>query len=307
VNSGTPTPWPGANQTLSLAKKVLDSNFNVETAQLTAASNATAPTWNPAGTGSITNDASQQWLNAGPFSAAITAPWIWAYSGKDSVTGQISTASPLSLPVTPSNGNLPVIQGPGLDPNVWDTIVLWRTAAGGSTLLYDDEFPNPGAGTSWIYTDTNADPSSSTQTLPGELNPFIIAPINGTNNPPPANFVPMCYYLGRIWGYTGNILRWTNGPDTVVGDGNQSMSAVNQFTFPANGVMCWPTSIGLICYTLGDIWIVQGQGTPASPFYVSPFQTGVALASQDAFAVNGSTAYGMLTSGQVVSMDPGAG
>jgi hypothetical protein len=55
------------------------------------------------------------------------------------------------------------------------------------------------------------------------------------------------------------------------------------------------------------VWAVLGQGTSSSPFYVVNFQEGVGLANQDAFCVNGSTAYGMLTSGQVVSMDPGAG
>jgi hypothetical protein len=55
------------------------------------------------------------------------------------------------------------------------------------------------------------------------------------------------------------------------------------------------------------VWVLLGQGTDQSPFYMVNFQEGVGLASKDAFTVNGSTAYGMLTSGQVVSMDPGAG
>jgi hypothetical protein len=309
-NTGTAPAWM-ANATLSLTSRVMDSNNNVEVAQTTGVTGATV-TWNTGGVGSSTADNNQVWINLGPYSAAGTAPWQWAYSGKDSITGQISTASPLSAPLTLAAGQLPVIQGPGLPNPPYDTIVLWRTMQGGSTLFYDDEFPNPGAGQTWIYTDTNADPGidGTGKPLPstaGQINPFIAAPIAGQNNPPPAGFVPQCYYLGRIWGFVGNVLRWSAGPDTVVGNGDQSFPAVNEITFPANGVVCWPTSIGLICYTLGSIWIVLGSGTPSSPFYASMFQEGVALACQDAFAVNGSTAYGMLTSGQVVSMDPGAG
>jgi hypothetical protein len=52
---------------------------------------------------------------------------------------------------------------------------------------------------------------------------------------------------------------------------------------------------------------VLGQGTQSSPFYTVNFQQGVGLGGQDALTINGSTAYAMLTSGQVVSMDPGAG
>jgi hypothetical protein len=120
-------------------------------------------------------------------------------------------------------------------------------------------------------------------------------------------WTPQAYYQGRIWGFVNNVLQYSGGPATITGSGNESFPGLNQFTFPSQGVTCWPTSIGLICYTNSDIWVVQGQGTSSSPYYVVNFQQGVGLASQDALAVNGSTGYGMLTSGQVVSMDPGAG
>ena len=306
TNGGTPPAWPGATQTLSLAVKVLDPNANIEVPQRLASSGATAPTWGTA-SGSSTADASQLWVNQGPYSAATQYPWIWAYSGKNSITGAISTASPLSAPLSVAAGQLPVIQGPGLADPPWDKIVLWRTVQGGSLLMYDDEFPNPGAGQNWIYTDTHQDPSSASSPQAGQLNFLITAPINSSNNRPPAGFLPQAYYLGRIWGYVGNRLKWSGGPDTITGSGNEAFPPNNETTFTSTGVTCWATSIGLICYTQSDIWIVLGQGTANSPFYVVNFQQGVGLGSQDAFCVNGSTAYGMLVSGQVVSMDPGAG
>jgi len=302
TNIGTAPPWPGAAQALSLAQTIEDSNGNLQQPQRQGKTAAVAPTWQTA-TGSTTGDGtSQNWLNIGPYSPANTGAWKWAYSGKNSVTGHIGTASPLSFPLTVTQSNQAVIQGAGIpnDEQI-DTIVLWRTLQGGSTLLYEDEFPNPAAGafaSSWIYTDTTPDDG---------LNEFITAPIAQSNNPPLPGFTPQCYYLGRMWGYVKNKLVWSGGPDTLTGSGNEAFPPGNQFTFPSLGVACWPTSIGLICYTNSDVWVVLGQGTTNSPFYVINFQTGVGLANQDALTVNGSTAYGMLTSGQVVSMDPGAG
>lgn len=307
VNQGTPHNWPGAAQVLNLAPKIIDSNGCIQTPQQMGESGpGPAPTW-ATDSGSTTQDNSITWLNSGPFSKASTGAWVWAYSGKNSITGHISTASPLSQPLTVAQGKLAVVQGQGIANPEEDRIVLWRTMQGGSTLLFDDEFPNPGAGQTWIYTETNQDASSNSAANKGQINPLITAPIDNANDPPPVGFIPQCYYLGRIWGYLGNRLIYSGGPSTITGSGDASFPPLNQFTFPSSGVTCWPTSIGLICYTSGDIWVVLGKGTSSSPFYVVNFQQGVGLANQDAIAVNGSTAYGMLTSGQVVSMDPGAG
>lgn len=302
----TGAPWPGATQNVSNAVKVIDESGYIESATVQAKTGLTAPTSWATDTGASTKDGNQTWINGGPFAVAATEPWVWAYSGKNSITGDISNASPPSAPLLPTAGNLPVIQGQGLPEPPWDTIVLWRTAAGGSTLLYDDEFPNPGPGQTWIYTDTTHDPGAAGSSG-GTLDTTTTAPINNQNDPPPAGFLPEAYYLGRIWGYVNNQLRWSGGPDTTTGNGNATFPPVNQYRFPAKGVLCWPTSIGLICYTTSDIWAVLGKGTPDSAFYVVNFQAGIGMASADAFGVNGSTAYAMLTSHQVVSMDPGAG
>ena len=318
VNQGTAPGWPGGNQLLSLSAIVLDTNGNLETVQNLGESGAGPTiTWQTA-TGALTTDSSSNsinWLNGGPYSAANSGNWIWAYSGKNSITGQTTTASPLSQPMIVAAGMHPVVQGLGLDNPPWDTIVLWRTAQGGSTLLYDDEFPNPGPGQVWTYLDLNADPASSTAAQPGQLNPLILAPINGQNDPPPASFVPICFYLNRIWGFDGNVLMWSNGPDqgAVMGSGDQGFTGQHRFTLPSLGVMLWETSIGLIVFTNSDTFAVLGQGTydtngaPISPFYVVPFQAGIGILSPDAFDVNGSTAYMQLNSRQVISMDPGAG
>jgi hypothetical protein len=299
LNIGTAPAWPGAAQNLSLATKILDSNGNIQAPQLTGKTGSAAPTW-MMNVGESTTDGAQTWLLTQAFAPAATGAVQYAYSGKSSVTGQIGTASPMSDPITVTAGNQVVIQGDALPNPPADIIVLWRTLQGGSTLFYLDEFPNPGAPATWVYTDTTPDSG---------LNQLIPAPIAGQNNPPPIGFVPHAYYLGRIFGYTKNILQWSAGPNVLPGQGSgdQSFRSKDFFTLPSLGVTCWPTSIGLICYTLSDVWVLLGQGTDNSPFYMVNFQEGVGLASKDALTVNGSTAYGMLTSGQVVSMDPGAG
>ncbi|HEY2351076.1 MAG TPA: hypothetical protein VGH83_01115 [Candidatus Acidoferrum sp.] len=297
-NLGTAASWAtiGATQLVSTATTILDANGFLEKPQLLAKTGPgpAEPTWKAKG--AITQDNTMQWLNSGPYTPAGTGALLYAFSGKSSVTGHVGNASPVSQPTVLSVGNLPIVQGVGVPNPPEDRLIVWRTLPGGSTLFYLDEIPNPGAGQPWVYTDTNTD-----------VNELIQAPIAGENSPPPIGFIPQAYYLGRIWGYVGNILRWSGGPDSLTGSGDQSFPSKNNFNFPSLGVTCWPTSIGLICYTNSDIWAVLGQGTDQSPFYVVNFQQGVGLANQDALAINGSTAYGMLTSAQVVSMDPGAG
>jgi hypothetical protein len=299
-NMGTAPAWPGAAQNLSTATKILDSNGNVQTPQVTGKTGSAAPTW-MVDVGQSTTDGAQTWLLTQNFAPASTGAVQYAYSGKSSVTIHNGTSSPLSTSITVTAGNQVVVQGSGLPDPPSDVIVLWRTLQGGSTLFKKDEFPNPGPGATWIYTDTDISNQG--------VNELIQAPIAGENNPPPPGFVPQCYYLTRIWGFVGHILQYSNGPDEAgtAGSGDQSFNSANTFSLPSLGVKAWPTSIGLIVFTNSDVFAVLGQGTSSSPFYVITFQEGVGLASQDAFAVNGSTAYGMLTSGQVVSMDPGAG
>jgi hypothetical protein len=297
INKGTAPAWPGAAQKLSTKTTILDANGYLQQSQGFGETGAAVPVWET-DLGATTIDNGQRWINVGSFAPAMTAAVIYAYSPKNSITGHIGTASALSQPITVGPDYFAVIQGGGFADPQDDTIVLWRTVQGGSTLLYDDEFPNPGAGQSWIYTDTHAD---------RQLNELITAPISHSNDRPQAGFTPQCYYLTRIWGFVGNDLVYSGGPDTLTGSGNESFPPNNRFTFPSIGVKCWPTSIGLIVYTNSDVWAILGQGTANSPFYVVSFQQGVGLANQDAIDVNGSTGYGMLSSSQVVSMDPGAG
>ena len=300
INQGVAPAWPGATQTLSLSTQLLDSNNNVETVQHTGESGTSAPSWNIT-QGATTPDNATSWLNSGPYSPTNTGAWIYAYSFENSVSGQISTASPESLPIIVTADNLVVIQGVGSTDLQVDTIVIWRTVQGGSQLFYLGQIPNPGTPTNsgnWIYTDTIPDTS---------LNELIEAPIDGINNPPPTGLTALAYHLGRIWGAVNNLVYFSTGPDVTAGNGNESWSASNVFEFPDNVVRLFPTASGLIVFTTADIYIIQGLGTTTSAFFSAPMVQNIGLVSYDAFAINGGTVYLFTSDNQVVCIDPNSG
>ena len=239
------------------------------------------------------------WLNTGTAAPKSTTGRYYAYSYANSVTGHIGTASPQSALIKLLAGNYANVQGFGsADPQV-DTIIIWQTADGGTTLLEADRIANPGGGVPFTYNDSIADTA---------LNFESLAPIAGANNPPPAGFLPSAYHLGRIWGFVGNKLIYSGGPDTINGSGNEAFPPGNFFFMPESLTKCRATSIGLLIYGTANVYVETGLGTAASPFIPPPtFQEGVGLLSYDAECVNGSTAYLMTSSNRVISFDPGAG
>lgn len=291
--------WPGGGQTLSLATQVLDPNYNIETVQNQGKSGPSSPLPNWAtSTGGLTTDNQLTWSNSGNYAAPNTGAWIYAYSGQNSITGHISTASPLSPSIIQGAGQQVVIQGSGFSDTQVDTIVLWRTVQGGSTLFYLDTIPNPGAGQSWIYTDT---------TLDTALNILIEAPVDDANNPPPVGLQALTYHLQRVWGAVNNLVYYSDGPDVTSGNGNEAWSPSNVFEYTETVVRLFPTSSGLIVFTLSDIYIIQGLGTTASPLTSLPLLKDVGLSSYDALDINGSIVYMYTSDNQIVSLDPSSG
>jgi hypothetical protein len=252
-----------------------------------------------ADSGTITLALVDVWTNIGAFAPKSITGDYYVYAYKNSVTGHVSSASAKSALIMLRGGYFANVQGFGsADPQV-DTIVLYRTADGGSTLLELDEIANPGGGVPFTYQDTLTDV---------ELNFEVQAAINGANNPPLIGFVPSAYHLGRIWGFTKNLLLYSGGPDTLTGSGNEAFPPANVFAMPATITKLRATSIGLLIYTTSDIYIETGLGTSSSPFIPPPtFQEGIGLLSYDAECVNGSTVYMMTSASRVISLDPGAG
>jgi hypothetical protein len=287
----------GPSLNVSLAQTIDDANGNLEQISAAGESGATAPTWGTA-LGAVTADNTATWTNQGPYSAANTAAWTYAYAYKNSITQHVSTASPLSVQLILNANNQVVIQGPGSsDPQV-DTIVIYRTLQGGSTLFELVEITAPANGGTWTYRSTEQD---------SDLNTFIQAQIDSSNNPPPANLTALQYHDGHVWGFVDNVLQYSTGPDTLSGNGNDAWAPLNYFVYPALGTYLWPTSQGLVVFTVSDLAVVLGNGTAQTPFYSIPFQAGIGLLSADAIGINGSTAYMMTPNRRLLSLDPGAG
>jgi hypothetical protein len=305
TNTGTPPAWPGATQTLSLATTIVDSLGNIEQVQNLGKSGGSAPTWHTTN-GALTIDNTLSWLNTGPYSAANTGQWYWAYSGLNSITGEITNPSPTSQPLLLAVNNQAVIQGSGLADTQFDSIILWRTAQNGVTLLYNDQFANPGAGASWIFTDTTPD---------NLLNAFQAAPGSALTSalctPPPATATAPEYHAGRIFMVDGSFVRWSGGPDTTVGNGNSAMPSLNNFELPEQPIRLKSITLqggGLLVMCVANTYIILGNGTSSDPFLPPRmFMEGVGIVSYDAFCMRGSTIYGFSNRSKVFSFDPGNG
>lgn len=302
---GTAPAWPGAAQNLSTATTIQDANGNLQQPQVTGESAPGVPTW-AQDAGASTVDGTQTWLNAGPFSPANTGAWVWSYSGKNSLTGEISTAAPLSASLIVAKNKQAVIQGPGIpnDPQV-DTIVLWRTPQGQSTLMFEDQFPNPAIGAfagAWTYTDAIPDVSSNGGP---QLNPFIPAPVAHANDQPPAGFTGPVYHLGRVWGFTGNTVNYSGGPDTLAGSGASAFPPNNQITYQAKVLKLLPITVqngGMLVFTTSDIELILGTGTASNPFYPTRYADKICLLGYDALDVIGSEIFLMESNFKVSSI-----
>lgn len=297
-NVGPSFDWNriGPNQLVAVPSEVLDSNGDRQTTVISGVSGTTAPTWATT-QGALTTDGTVTWLNDGPLSPASTLSWVWAYAYKNSVTGNVSNASPVSIPLLQLLNNYVQIQGPRSTDSQIDTVVIYRSVQGGSTatLLYEDEIPNPASGL-WAYYDNSIDL---------DLNNLILANVALSASPPPTGVTKMTYHLGRIWGVVNNAVYFSAGPDSTNGNGNEQFPPANVFVFPDQVNRLYASSQGLFVFTVSDVYLIQG--TTTTSFFSVPFLTGLGLQNYNAWDVNGSTVYMFSSDYQVVSLDLGTG
>jgi hypothetical protein len=216
-------------------------------------------------------------------------------------SGHISTASPTTFVGPEPASSVNTITGLGsTDPQV-DTIVIWRTLDGGSDLFYLTELVAPpplgGDAQPWIFKDFLAD------TI---VNEFVSAPINNTNNPPPAGFLPMAYHFERIWGAVGNFVYASGGPDVVTGDPNESFSPDDYFEFPSPVTRIVPTATMILVFLTSDVYAICG-GPVFSTFFATPMVPGIGLLHYNALDVHGGVVYLFTSDNQFISMDPSGG
>ncbi len=305
TGSASPQQWStiGATQIVNNAPQIIGGGNIQQPIQL-GKTGATAPTWSPANGGNTT-DNGIIWQNQGPYSAANTGAWTYAFSGFNQVTNDVTTASPISAPITQAAGQQIVLQGTGVQA-VFDQIIIWRTPQEinnvQGTLIFDSAIPNPGPGSTWIFTDTLPDQG---------LNALIAAPIDSINNPPPAGFLPMAYHGQRIWGLVGAIIYFSGGPDILVGNGNDAYAPLNNFVLPEKGTRLKSVTVqggGLLCVATTNTYIILGNGTSNEP-YTPPqmYMERVGVLGYYEVDVVGSTFYAFTNCNKAVSLDPSAG
>jgi len=220
-----------------------------------------------------------------PTGGGLTPPGsVFLGSPIGSGTNAISTASPF-LQITGANtGAVFTLTGDySSDPQV-DTIVIWRSAdsASGSGAMFElTEIPNvPSlAGVKkWIFRDFL--PSVANGTFPG-LNILLPAPINGVNNPPATSFLPMVYNFQRIWGANGQVVPFSGGPDTSVGNPNEAFLGADNLPFLAPVIRLVRTSQGIVTFLTDSVEMIGG-GPQTSSFFSVTMSPGIGLGSYNA-------------------------
>jgi hypothetical protein len=307
-NAGPALSWSNLGSTptqlmyITTAANIVDPSGNLQTVFQQGPSGASPPVW---GTqqGALTPEPPfLDWLNTGPFAVPGTAPVIYGYAFASTDSNgdfiDISNMSPQSNALTVIQGNQVTLTGQGsADPQV-STIVLYRTAQGGSIFLYLDQIPNPPVGQQWSYIDNYTD---------AQLNTQIQAQVNGEGTPLPNNAGCLAYHLGRIFAAVNNVVYVSSGPDAVASGSSGNAGFDTTFTVQSKITRFWVNSLGLVVFTVRDAYIILGSGTPNDPLYIMVYIENVPLLNYDAFAVFLTTPYLLTGHGMVNALDPSSG
>lgn len=296
---------------------ITDPNNNQENPYRTGVSGTTIPTF-ATGINQLTNDNPNLiWINKGP--AASPAPgtlsafnggYQYAIALVNTMTDTVSNAGLLSVATgnfigaagIQVSGGLPPLAS--IDPQA-DYVAIFRTTDGQTT-----PFLIPGTLNSLYtvplsqyiqngYFDTTPDTG---------LDNLIEAPILGENTPPAEGAQNLTYHLSRIFFSIGNTVYWTTGPDTPVGNGIEGVLGTNVQVFPSLVKRLVPTTVGLFVFTVSDIYIIIGQGTPENPIQPAfPYLQGIGLLSYNALEINGSDIGFYTADKRFVLMNPSSG
>lgn len=320
---------PTASQPYGGAEVI--ANGDIQAIIQSGLSGASTPAWGAIGSNTVDFDATWYTIStASVNSLAWTSGYVYAYSYKSrtandfyvtaappgvanplgaalgSETGGISTASPVFTIAGGNTGAVNTISGIGsTDPQV-DTIVIWRSADGGgsSNMLELTEIPNPppinGQPQPWNFQDYL--PDSATSQYPG-LDILSPAPIADVNDPPPSNFIPMVYNFQRIWGAIGQIVGWSGGPDTLVGNPNECYNPSDEFPYLANIVRIIKNSQGLVTCTTDSIEFIGG-GPLTSTFYTVTLAPGIGLGNFNGADIYAGEIFFFSSDSQFKSINP---
>ena len=290
---------------------ILDTNGNLQVlGGGTGTSGATPPTWATT-IGAPTTDGGLTWFCLGAGIVLTTASIQYAFSTV-AIDGSVSTADPvamingpiLGVAMPPATGYI-TIAGKFVQDTQLAAINIWRTPQGQSVLILEDQIPIDlfYAGSGFTYGELGI-PDTSTNGG-GALNALIAAPVADANDSPPAGLTGMAWYLQRVWGFVGNKLYYSGGPDTLVGNGSTAWPPANVIPFIGAVVKVRPITVqngGLLVYTTSGIQIVLGTGTASNPFYDTVYCDKVNLGGYNVEDVLGSVIFLMEANLKVSSL-----
>lgn len=288
---------------------ILDSNQNLQWAQVGGTSGGSVPTWATA-VGSTTTDNTVVWTCLGPGVALAYKTTQYGYS-YHAIDGSVSTSSPAAYiqggilgPVSP-NGRLTYLQVigvPSTDTQV-DYFDIWRTAQGQATLILEDQMPADGLTGTFTYNELGIPDTSAAGG--GSLNPFIAAPVASANNPPPVGMTAPVYYQQRVWAIFENTVIHSGGPDTLVGNGNTAFAPLDEIPFASQPIKLFPVLVqngGLMVLTTGGVKIILGTGTTTNPYYSADYLELVNLSGYNAACIAYNQIFMMESNGKVSSL-----
>lgn len=300
---------------------ILDSNFNLQivTNGLGAAAGGAAPVWATV-IGNTTVDGGLTWTCLGPGVVLTTATvkYVFAFHAID---GSVSTASPIASIIGPilgaSNLNRSApwtylsFQSTWASDTQVDQIWMFRTAQGQSTPVFEDAVPIDNFTGGGAFYAELAIPDTSTNGV-AALSATVIAPTGHVNDPPPATATAPEYHVGRIWTIDGFFVRYSGGPDTITGNGNNTFPPLNFFQMPEQPIRLKSVTLqsggGLLVVCLSNTYIILGEGTANSPFTRPKiYMARVGAMSYDAVDMVGSTLYVFTNTNKMVSCDVGSG
>lgn len=285
---------------------ILDSNQNLQWVYngSGSASGSSEPVWATSIAG-MTTDGGLTWVCMGPGVEIATASVQYAYS-YHGVDGSVATASTPAyiqggiLGSPAAVGPYLAVQGVPTTDTQCDQIWIFRTPIGKTTLILEDQIPADYLTGTFTYDELGIPdvPVGSG----GALNAFIAAPIAESNNPPQSTMGAPVYHLQRIWGIVDNMVVYSGGPDTLVGNGNTAFPPLNEIPYPAQPIYLLPVTVqggGILVFTTSGVYIILGTGTPSDPFYTTIYYASVNLAGYNAIDVYNTAVFLMESNGKV--------
>ena len=297
---------------------IVDQNSNMEVPYEAGISGTTEPSFATTLYTLTADIPNLVWMNNGPESASPTGTisttqggWTYVVSLVNTLDNTVSNASKISN----STGNFFEASGvfvsgglPAVPDPQADYVAIFRTDDGGGTYFL---VPPPASGNgNTEYTVPLAEylANGFTDTTPdANLNTLFKAPLGLQNSPPPKGSINVAFNYGRLFVSVENVVYWSTGPDTPVGNGYDAFDPSNFAEFPSIVTRIVPLNIGAIIFTISDIYIIAGNGTTNNPFNPQPYETRIGLLNYNALTINGSIIYFMTTDQQIMELHVQAG